>query len=213
MNNEFIGLHGGHSRSGDYFDTVDAFFALAEAGGSMQAKYVREELARIDDYTKRGTEPWTEKKCFSPNEWDTHNRINAALENGYQTCLKEAYRRDLSRKEACDLIYNHSLGWDIIVRRHPRIWEDGGRIVRSVYQFFWTAYKHSIGKGCPDPTRYVQVELGGYILTLRGKPSDVLELARQAKLFDLLPRIWMCGDKTLDEQKLAEYELVPKKDE
>lgn len=213
MNNEFIGLHGGYSHSGDYFDIVDAFFALAETGGSMQAKYAREELAKLSDHSKRGSDPWTQEKVFSPNKWDTHNRINTALENGYQTCLKEAYRDHLSRKEACDMIYDHSLGWDIIVRRHPRIWESGDRIVRSVYQFFWTAYKHSIGQGHPDPTRYVQVELGGYILTLRGNPSDVMELAKQAKLFEILPRLWMCGSETLDEQKLAEYEFVPKKDE
>ncbi len=213
MNSEFIGLHGGYSRSGDYFDIVDAFFALAETGGSMQAKYVREELAKIDDYYKRGTEPWTQEKVFSPNNWDTHDRINTALENGYQTCLKEAHRRDLSSKEASDMTHNHFLGWDIIVHRHPRSCESGERIVRSLYQFFWTAYKHSIGQGRPDPTRYVQVELVGYILTLRGNPSDVMELAKQAKLFEILPRLWMAGAKTLDEKKLAEYEFVPKKDE
>jgi hypothetical protein len=213
MNSDFVGLHGGCSRNGDYFDIVDAFFALAEAGGSLQAKYVREELSKVDDYSKRGSDPWTGEKCFSPNNWNTHDRINAALESAYQTCLKEAYRNDLSRAAAIDMTYDHFLGWDIIVRRHPRIWITGERIVRSLYQFFWTAYQHSLGQGRPDPTRYVQVELVGYILTLRGRPVDVVELAKQAKLFEILPRLWMAGAETLDEQKLVEYELVPQERE
>ena len=103
-----------------------------------------------------------------------------------------------------------SVKWIIIDKRLSRL--PGDRIFRSLYQFHWTTYKNSRGTGKPGPTRYVEVELAGFILSLRGAPADVLELAKRADLFILLPRNSCCLGARLDQKKLAEFNLVQELD-
>jgi hypothetical protein len=168
-------------------ERVNAFLALAEAGGSMQAKFARKELAGLSEI---------ERIRF---ECDEYARTNGALANAYGTCVN-AGRLTSTHHE--DVNY----GWDIVVRslgvEHP------GRRPHFIYQFFWTAYRHSPCLGQFKPSRYVEVKLNGLEIRLYGKPSDVMELAMRAKLFEIFPGSWYAGDKHLDQRQLAKGRLV-----
>ncbi len=167
-------------------DRVIAFLALAEAGGSMQAKLARKELAALGE---------SERIRF---ECDQYDRTNSVLANAYDACLQEGRRTRTHHKDV-------SYGWNIIVQSlgverpdRPHCRPD------FIYQFIWTAYNESPF----TPSRYVEVKLNGLELRVEGKPSDVMELAMRAKLFEIFPGSWYAEDKRLDQRRLAKGRIV-----
>ena len=169
-------------------ERTNAFLALAEAGGSMQAKFARKELASLGE---------REKRFFEVTQYDS---ANTALANAYQTCVKEGRTAKTHHEDV-------SYGWNIIVHSLSAD-RSTDKFVPSVYQFFWTAYHYNPSESRFAPSRYVEVKLDGLCLSLEGKPSDVMELAKRANLFEIFPGSWYAGWNRADQAQLAKGRIV-----
>jgi hypothetical protein len=185
-----ISLNGGCGKS--FFETVLAFFAVAEAGGSVQAKLVRAQLNSLSD---------SSKKSFDTNSQESFDTINNALKSAHETCL-EKQRHTYTFDEA-----TYEMGWDIVAHHFPKL---SSFISATRYRFFWTAYDYMPCSGDFGPSRYVEVELNGE-LRLQGKVSDVMNLAMRAKLFEMIPNGWCRNENYLDQRQLAKGRMMPQR--
>lgn len=157
--------------TGKSFEMVDAFLAIAEAGGSMQARFARQELSKLTVAEKTALDE-------SLYRWAFHEKVNGALANALNVC-NEHWKKNPGE----GMVY----GCDIRIINVPvsSVWAGG-----SWYQFFWTAHEYSPCVGDFEPTRYVVVSLNraDSEVELTGRASDVVELFNRSRVAEIIPK-------------------------
>lgn len=161
---------------------VDAFFAIAEAGGSIQARLARAELKKLTEAQKA--------EISNDSSLIQFNRVvNTALMNAMSVC-NENRRKEPAEK---DMGY----GSDVIIRHHPTVYAHERLLTYggSVLQFLWLAHNRFDRSNESRRDQYVDVWFGraDSEIEINGIAADVIELFNRSKVSEIIPK-WTIFD-------------------